>query len=129
MTDIICAWMVATKWSCWLETPFLNSSPSHLCSYVYRHRHNQKMDETSAPPASAACSTCQTLLHKIPSSITPELNEKQSPFNEKNPEKPISLVHYKSECCGRYVCFLCISVRIPFLYLNPHHSSSKYLLT
>ncbi|KAK6506108.1 hypothetical protein TWF506_011029 [Arthrobotrys conoides] len=78
------------------------------------------MDETSTPPPSAACSTCQTLLHKISLSRAQELNEKQPSLDEKNTEKPVSPHrHYKSECCGRYVCFICISKNPRFITYCP----------
>ncbi|KAF3273619.1 hypothetical protein TWF173_006869 [Orbilia oligospora] len=79
------------------------------------------MDETltSTPPPSASCSTCQTLLHKVQLSSAQELNEKLHSFDEKDTEKRTSALHYKSECCGRYVCFLCISKNPRFITYCP----------
>ncbi|KAK6524851.1 hypothetical protein TWF281_011752 [Arthrobotrys megalospora] len=71
------------------------------------------------PPPSTACSTCQILLDKIRPHDSQELNEKQTPFNEKDTEKPVSLPHYKSDCCGRYVCFICIEKNPRFITYCP----------
>ncbi|KAK6497552.1 hypothetical protein TWF481_011957 [Arthrobotrys musiformis] len=61
----------------------------------------------------SACSTCQTLLQNLPS--TPDLNEKTP--DEKTAE--ISPPNYKSECCGRYVCYICISKNPRFITYCP----------
>ncbi|KAK6346257.1 hypothetical protein TWF730_010587 [Orbilia blumenaviensis] len=76
------------------------------------------MYQATIPPPFTACSTCQTLLDKITHSDTLVLNEKQPAFDDKS-EKSVSIEHYKSECCGRYVCFICISKNQRFITYCP----------
>ncbi|EPS41299.1 hypothetical protein H072_4852 [Dactylellina haptotyla CBS 200.50] len=81
------------------------------------------MIQTSEYPDTAACSTCQIHLRNIePVVDEEEANEKQIPFDEKwgleygyRPQLP----HYQSECCGRFVCALCVERNPRFITYCP----------
>ncbi|KAK6539960.1 hypothetical protein TWF694_008794 [Orbilia ellipsospora] len=91
------------------------------------------MLETFDPPGSAACSTCQKLLHNVNRQALPNNgdSEKRHPvsffdYDEKTLdygdgkgrlEKPSP--HYQSDCCGRYVCALCAQKNPRFIKYCP----------
>ncbi|KAF3933610.1 hypothetical protein ABW19_dt0208049 [Dactylella cylindrospora] len=69
------------------------------------------MLQTYTYPPFAACSTCAIHLHNIrPVLDIDEANEKSIPFDEKSEKQTYenNLLHYQSECCGRYVCAICV---------------------